>query len=63
MDGIWRLREVLKYIGISESTLRRRMREASFPAPVTLGGGKSRSVGWRAAEVKAWVAGLHRRAA
>lgn len=58
MEGIWRLREVLDYTRLSESTLRRRIRDGSFPASVPLGGRRSRAVGWRAAEVRDWLAGL-----
>ena len=63
MDGIWRLREVLAYTGMSETTLRRRIKYDAFPPSVRLGGGKARAVGWDAAKVKAWVAGRFRRAA
>ena len=62
-DGVWRLPEVLAYTGMSESTIRRRIKYDGFPASERLGGGESRAVGWRAAEVKAWVAGRFRRAA
>ena len=63
MHGIWRLPKVMEFTQLSESTIRRRMREGSFPLSRPLGNGKSRAIGWDAAEVEAWAAGLFRRAA
>ena len=63
MDGIRRLRKVLKYTGLSETTLRRRIQDGLFPAPGAARRRQVAAVGWYAADVKAWVAALHRRAA
>ena len=57
----WRIlkrAEVLAVCGISNTTLKRRLRSGEFPAPVRLGGPGSRRVGWRASDVRDWVAGL-----
>jgi len=49
-----RRRELLNLIGLSCSTQWRLERAGEFPARVRLGKG---SVGWRLAEVEAWVNG------
>ena len=44
--------------GLSESSIRRRVREGEFPSPLRLGGENSRSIGWREEDVEAWLEGL-----
>ncbi|WP_080409090.1 helix-turn-helix transcriptional regulator [Burkholderia ubonensis] len=50
---ILRLLAVLDAVGVSKSTLYQWVRDNAFPPPVKLG---SRSVGWRSADVDAWLA-------
>lgn len=49
-----RLPRVLATIGLSRSTLYNRIKEGTFPAPITIG---PRSVAWIAEEVEAWIKG------
>ena len=44
--------EVTARTGLSRSTIKVRMREGSFPKPLSLG---SRTVGWIEAEVDEWI--------
>ena len=55
-DQILRIAEVLKATGLSRSSLYERMKTGDFPAPVRLGGERSRAVGWRRTEIDAWMA-------
>ena len=55
---IMRLREVCGYVGISRSTLYRKLAEGTFPVPLRLG---SRAVGWRTKDVVAWLEDGERR--
>ena len=51
-ESIARLPQVRSLTGLSKTTLYARIREGSFPAPISLGGS---SVGWLASEVSAWI--------
>ncbi|MDD3765130.1 MAG: AlpA family transcriptional regulator [Nevskiales bacterium] len=51
-DRILRLPRVKDATGLSRSTIYERVRDGTFPAPVSLG---KKSVGWSAAEVDAWI--------
>lgn len=55
MERIMRIAEVVQVTGLSRTTIRRRVRSGDFPAPVRLGSLATRSVGWRASEVKRWI--------
>ena len=55
---ILRTPAVLALIGLSRTSLWRRVRAGDFPAPVRLGGDGSRAVGWRRADVERWLAAL-----
>ena len=48
-NKILRMTEVVDRTGLSESSIRRRVADDEFPAPLRLGGAKSRAVGWRTA--------------
>lgn len=48
-----RLPDVKKLTGLSRSTLYLRISQGTFPAPISLGGG--RAVAWLAAEVEDWI--------
>jgi len=52
---ILRERDVLRVTCLSRTTLWRRRRDGDFPAPVRLGGRRSRAVGWRREEVERWL--------
>lgn len=54
IDRILRLPEVRQRVGLSTSTLYRRVLAGEFPADVPLGG---RTVGWRESDIAAWIAG------
>lgn len=51
-NKILRLLGVLDAIGVSKTTIYQWVSEGKFPAPVRLG---ARSVGWRQADVDAWL--------
>lgn len=55
---ILRLPAVKARTGLSRSTIYLRISEGSFPAPISLGGGRGvgRAVGWIEAEVNDWLA-------
>jgi len=46
---------VLELIGLSRTSLWRRVRAGEFPAPVRLGGAGSRAVAWRREDVERWL--------
>lgn len=56
--SLMRLKDVSMLLGVSRSTIYKRMHDGSFPQPVTLG---PRAVRWRAEAVEAWRAGLQER--
>ena len=58
LPAILRTQAVLALIGLSRTSLWRRVRAGDFPAPVRLGGEGSRAVGWRRADVERWLAAL-----
>jgi len=49
---ILRLPEVRKRTGLSRSTIYLRIKDGTFPTPVSLG---SRAVGWIEAEIQEWI--------
>ncbi len=53
-----RLPEVLDITGLSRTTIWRRERDGSFPAPFRLGGEHTRAVGWREQDIYDWINGL-----
>lgn len=52
---IWRFIRVKKEVGLSRSTLWRRVKGGSFPPPVALGGNL---IGWRSCDIEGWKAAL-----
>ncbi len=54
--GILREPATIAATGYSRATIRRLEKEGRFPRRVKLGEGKGGAIGWRAEEVKAWVA-------
>ncbi len=64
MDGeligrkVLRLPEVCQVSGLSRSTIYKKIAEGGFPAPVRL---SSRAVGWRLADLDAWIESPERR--
>ena len=59
-NKILRMTEVVDRTGLSESSIRRRVADDEFPAPLRLGGAKSRAVGWRTDDLCRWMKGLTR---
>ncbi|MEE9250365.1 MAG: AlpA family transcriptional regulator [Alphaproteobacteria bacterium] len=53
-----RVPEVMARTGLSRTTLWRRVRAGTFPAPIQLG---ENSIGWPASEITAWLASRPRR--
>lgn len=51
-ERVLRLTALLAVIDISAPTLWRRVKDKSFPRPISLGG---RSVGWLQSEIHAWI--------
>ena len=60
LPAILRTPSVLTLIGLSRTSLWRRVRAGDFPAPVRLGGQGSRAVGWRRADVERWLETLRK---
>ncbi len=52
-EVIRRRLEVKAQTGLSESTIDRKVREGTFPRPVSLG---ARAVGWLASDIDKWIA-------
>ena len=50
-----RLKEVKRRVGLSHSTIYRRIKDGSFPKPHSLGGP---IVAWTEAEIDEWIAGV-----
>ena len=50
---ILRCPDVVRLTGLSKATLYRAVKAGQFPAPIKL---TTRAVGWRLADVNAWVA-------
>jgi prophage regulatory protein len=59
-DTMLPMKEVLRIVGLSKSTVKRRVKDAanSFPKPVRL---SPRRIGWRAGDVKAWLRSIEGR--
>ena len=55
---ILRTPAVLALIGLSRTSLWRRVQAGDFPAPFRLGGEGSRAVGWRREDVERWLEAL-----
>ena len=55
VPAILRTSAVIKMIGLSRTSLWRRIRSGDFPPPIRLGGDGSRAVGWRRADVERWL--------
>ena len=53
-----RLPEVMEITGLSRTTIWRRERDGSFPAPIRLGGEHTRTVGWREQDIYEWIDNL-----
>jgi prophage regulatory protein len=51
-ERVLRLAALLAVLDISAPTLWRRVKDKSFPQPISLGG---RSIGWLQSEVNAWI--------
>ena len=56
MSTILRFAQVREKTGLSRATVYRRIRLGTFPAPLDLSDGDSRSLGWLEDEIEAWVA-------
>ena len=52
---ILRLKDVVELVGLSKTTIWRRMRAGEFPPAIRLGGPSTRAVGWKMTDVEAWL--------
>ena len=52
---ILRLKDVVELVGLSKTTIWRRMRAGEFPPALRLGGPSTRAVGWKMTDVEAWL--------
>jgi prophage regulatory protein len=52
--SILRLKDVMRRIGLSRSTIYQRMSERTFPQAISLGSG-ARAIGWLESEVDDWL--------
>ena len=52
---ILRLKDVVELVGLSKTTIWRRMRAGEFPPAIRLGGPQTRAVGWKVTDVEAWL--------
>ena len=55
IDPIVRRKELLNLLGLSESSLYRRIQSGDFPPPIRLGGPGTLAVGWKLSTVKRWI--------
>lgn len=55
LDRLLTIKQITAEIGISRSTIYRRIREGAFPKPVRIG---PRATRWRESAIRVWVAGL-----
>ena len=53
---ILRIEEVVKMVGLSRTSIWRRIKDDDFPAPRRLGGPNTRAVGWLRADIEDWLA-------
>jgi len=58
-DRILRQAEVSRVTGLPRTSLDRRVRNGTFPAPLLIG---PKSVGWLSSEVQEWIRGCERKA-
>ncbi len=54
-DRIVRIDELTTMLGLSKSTIWRRIRQGEFPPAILLGGEHARAVGWRESAVLKWL--------
>ena len=52
---ILRLKDFVELVGLSKTTIWRRMRAGEFPSALRLGGPSTRAVGWKMTDVEAWL--------
>ena len=57
-DKMLRAAEVMARVGLSRTTIWRRVRAGTFPAPVELG---VNAIGWHESEIAAWLESCNRR--
>ena len=52
---IFRLKDVVELVGLSKTTIWRRMRVGEFPPALRLGGPSTRAIGWKMTDVEVWL--------
>ncbi len=58
LDSMLRAPQVIARVGLSRTTIWRRVRAGTFPAPVEIG---VNSIGWPESEIAAWLESCERR--
>ena len=56
--AILRMKQVCQKTGLSRTSVWRRIKDHDFPAPMRLGGAKTRAIGWEESSVDHWIASL-----
>ena len=54
-ENIIRLPRLMEMVGLSRTTIWRRVKSGELPPPVRLGGPGSRAVGWRKTAIEGWL--------
>lgn len=54
-DRLVRLKELKTIVGLSGTTICRRCKDGTFPAPLKIGPGIQGATAWRLSEVTAWM--------
>jgi prophage regulatory protein len=50
-----RLRDVIQYTGLSKSSIYKKVKENTFPAPVKLSAPPARASGWKSSQLLRWA--------
>ncbi len=54
------IREVIQRVGVKRTTIDKRVKEGTFPAPVKLGDYQNAPVRWKSREIDVWIESLPR---
>lgn len=55
-ERIVRIDELTRKVGLSRTTIWRRVKDGDLPPPVRLGGSNTSAVGWKLSEIERWLA-------
>ena len=54
-ERIIRIDELTRKVGLSRTTIWRRVKDNDLPRPIRLGGANTSAVGWRLSEIERWL--------